>query len=62
MDKTVQLDKKLIVLTPNTPVASKEGLMITPPPIPHIAPITDARKLTNKKTKLINIITSSLAL
>jgi len=45
MAKTEQLDKKLIAATFSIPVASSAGLMITPPPIPHIDPRTEAAKL-----------------
>ena len=49
MERTVQLDKKLIVETLRTPNASRMGFMRTPPPIPQIAPATDAKKLTAAK-------------
>ena len=50
MHKTVQLDRKLIVETLKTPKASKTGLMITPPPIPQIAPAMEAPKLMSQNS------------
>ena len=46
MDNTVQPDKKDIVVTDSQPNKSRTGLIITPPPIPQIAPTTDAPKDT----------------
>ena len=46
IESTVQPDKKLIVDTLAIWNKSRVGLMITPPPIPQIAPAVDARKLT----------------
>lgn len=46
IESTVQPDKKLIVDTLVIWNKSRVGLMITPPPIPQIAPAVDARKLT----------------
>ena len=46
MDSTMQPDMKLMVLTEYRPKASSTGLMITPPPMPQMQPITDAKKLT----------------
>jgi hypothetical protein len=46
MASTVQPDRKLMVETLKTPNASSVGFMITPPPIPQIAPAMDAPKLT----------------
>ena len=50
IESTVQPDKKLIVDTLAIWNRSKTGLMITPPPIPQIAPAVDARKLTRNAT------------
>ena len=47
MDRTVQPDRKDTVVTLITPVASSTGLMITPPPIPQIAPTTEEKKQTS---------------
>ncbi len=51
MESTVQPDKKLIVETLAQPNRSSTGFIITPPPIPHMAPATDAAKLTKKNNK-----------
>lgn len=48
-------DKKLILLTSSTFKESSTGFIIIPPPIPQIAPITDANKLTIKKNTIIFI-------
>ena len=53
MARTVQLDRKLIEATSSTPQASSMGFMRTPPPIPQIAPITEAPKLTDRKIKYV---------
>ncbi|EEX20208.1 hypothetical protein BLAHAN_07239 [Blautia hansenii DSM 20583] len=50
MESTVQPDKKLMVATSITPNASRTGFMITPPPIPQIAPMMEAKKQIRKKT------------
>ena len=44
IESTVQPERKLITDTLSTPNASSTGLIITPPPIPHIAPTIEARK------------------
>ena len=54
MDKTVQLERKLMVLMFNVWVASSTGLIIIPPPIPLIAPIVEAAKLRKKNRSVIN--------
>ena len=54
MDKTVHPERKLMVLTSIIWKASRTGLIITPPPIPQIAPITDAKKQI-RKNKIINL-------
>lgn len=46
MESTVHPDRKETVVTAMTPVASSTGLIITPPPIPQIAPTTDEKKQT----------------
>ena len=51
MESTVQPDKKLMLATLSTPKASRIGLISTPPPIPQIAPTTDAPKLTPRNIK-----------
>ena len=58
MESTVQPDRKLIVATGKSPVASSTGLTITPPPIPQIAPIVDAKKqITNTAMCVIDMNT-----
>ena len=52
---TVQPERKLMLLTLMIPIASSTGLMMTPPPIPHIEPTIDDKILTAKKTIVINI-------
>jgi hypothetical protein len=54
MDRTVQLERKLIVLMLKVWVASSTGLIIIPPPIPLIAPIVEAAKLRKKNRSVIN--------
>ena len=49
----MQPDKKLIAVTSKIPTESSTGFIITPPPIPHMAPITDAKKHTIKASKFI---------
>lgn len=49
MDKTVHPDKKLMVATSIIPKASRTGLIITPPPMPQIAPMIEAKKQIRKK-------------
>ena len=51
MVSTVHPDRKLMVATSRTPTASNAGLMMTPPPIPQIAPAMEAPKLTIRKIK-----------
>ena len=51
IERTVQPDKKLITETSIIWKASNTGLMMTPPPIPQIAPMTDAQKQIAKKIK-----------
>ena len=48
MESTVSPDKKLMVDTLASPHTSRTGLMITPPPMPQMAPATDAKKLTSR--------------
>lgn len=62
MESTVQPDRKLIVATGKSPVASSTGLMITPPPIPQTAPIVDAKKqIANTITCVIDMNTPPLS-
>ena len=44
-----EFEKKLAVLTEKIPKASATGLMITPPPMPQMQPITDEKKLISAK-------------
>ena len=53
IESTVQEDKKLILLTSIILKESSTGFIITPPPIPQIAPIDEASKLTIKKKTII---------
>ena len=53
MERTMQPDMKLTALTEYKPKASITGLMITPPPMPRIQPITDAKKLIKRKMKCV---------
>ena len=55
-------DKKLILLTSRTFKESSTGFIIIPPPIPQIAPITDATKLTIKKNTIIFIYQDILSI
>ena len=48
MESTVHPERKLMVATLARPSISSIGLMITPPPMPQIAPAMDAKKLTQK--------------
>ena len=48
MDSTVQPDKKLMVATAARPSMSSTGLMMTPPPMPQMAPAMEAKKLTQR--------------
>lgn len=48
MASTVQPDRKLMPDTLKTPVASNTGLIITPPPMPQIAPTIEDPMLTRK--------------
>ena len=48
MAKTVQPERKLMVPGKSAPEASSTGLMITPPPMPQIAPMIEAPKLMMK--------------
>ena len=45
----MQDDNKLTLLTSKILRESKTGFIIMPPPIPHIAPIVEDKKLTIKK-------------
>ena len=55
MLSTVQPDRKLMVDTLAMFRASRAGLMMTPPPMPQMAPPTEAKKLTsNKKTIMVH--------
>ena len=56
MASTVHPERKLMLLTLMMPVASNTGLMMTPPPIPHIEPASEERILTKKNTNTITII------
>ena len=56
MASTVHPERKLMLLTPMTPVASSTGLMITPPPIPQTDPAVQDRMLTAKNMKTIPIV------
>ena len=49
MPRTVHPDRKLISVTCIIPSASSAGLMITPPPIPHILPMIQAPNATRKQ-------------
>lgn len=49
MESTVQPERKLMVGTLARPSTSSTGLMITPPPMPQMAPTTEERKLTTRK-------------
>ena len=49
MESTVQPERKLMLATLRTPKVSRMGLISTPPPMPHMAPATEARKLTMAK-------------
>lgn len=53
MDKTVQPDKKLMIETSMTPNASMTGLMMTPPPMPQMAPMVDAKNAIAAIRKII---------
>ena len=53
MDSTVHPERKLMAETLSRPNESSTGLMMTPPPIPQMAPITHAPKLTSKKITYI---------
>ena len=53
MASTVQPDKKLLVATVARPVTSSSGLMITPPPMPQMAPTMLAARLMIKKNNII---------
>jgi hypothetical protein len=48
MESTVQLDRKLITLTFRELKVSREGFIITPPPMPLMAPKVEAMKLISK--------------
>ena len=55
IERTMHPDMKLAVLTEKIPKASATGLMITPPPMPQMQPITDEKKLISaKKTYFIS--------
>ena len=49
IERTVQPDKKLMVATSIMPNASRTGFIITPPPIPQIAPMMEAKKQIRQK-------------
>ena len=51
IDNTVHPDKKLMAVTSSTPKESSTGLIMTPPPIPQIAPTMDAPKHTTKNIR-----------
>ena len=53
IESTVQPDRKLMVLTSATRNKSRTGLIITPPPIPQIAPVTEDKKLINKQDNIV---------
>jgi hypothetical protein len=53
MDKTVVLERKLMTLVFKPLATSISGFIKTPPPIPLIAPITEALKLMIKKSTII---------
>ena len=46
MAMTVQPDRKVMVDTAITPVASSTGLMIMPPPMPQIVPMMQENNVT----------------
>lgn len=52
MESTVHPDKKLTAATLSSESISSTGLIITPPPIPQIAPIMLADRLTIKKANI----------
>lgn len=56
MDKTVQPERKLMVETGNAPSASRTGLMMTPPPMPQIAPMIDEKKQTANTAMYTSVI------
>ena len=49
MDSTVQPERKLIAATVSRWNRSSTGLMMTPPPMPQMAPTVLASRLTRKK-------------
>ena len=53
MDKTVQPERKLMVVTVSRWSMSSTGLMTTPPPMPQMAPTMLASRLT-MKNRIIN--------
>ena len=53
IQSTVKPERKLIVPAEAKLKESSTGLIITPPPIPHIDPATDARKPTSSKVNSI---------
>ena len=55
MQSTVHPERKLMLLTLMIPVASRTGLMMTPPPIPQMEPAVQDRILTAKKIPIIPI-------
>ena len=50
---TVSPDRKLASLTLMIPCMSMTGFMITPPPIPQMLPMPEARRQTKNKTRPI---------
>ncbi len=52
MVSTVHPDRKLMVATSRTPTASNAGLMMTPPPIPQIAPCNGSAKADDQKDQI----------
>ena len=61
IDSTVHPERKLMVDTPIMPKASRAGLIMTPPPIPQMAPTTEAKKQirnTRRMTIVLFILSS----
>ena len=59
MASTVHPERKLMVSTLMIPKASKTGLIIMPPPIPHMAPMIEAKKQIQQERN-IDIFTTPL--
>ena len=53
MAMTVQPEMKLMAETLMMPMASSTGLIITPPPIPQILPIRQAKSATRKQMTIM---------